>query len=301
MVSQAERRLLGLPVHTLAETMQHADAQTPQTMRQDLSDVLPSLLMVGPSSLTEPPAGLSEAPVSSTSRVSGDTYVPVPDREQGSLVVGDDGVSWCSDEGKCHTVRWHEVAVALRWDNGLRRLVGEDGHSVAVAPWNWRSAAHLTAEVDARVDERLRVRIGPGDTQFQREVDGEQRSYDLWWIATLIGMRLQGGRVDVVLYVDGMLILEGSGVPVADRLAELRSQTRATICKASPWWRFIAEREVGAIICSRRPRLLGGDRGVRVDVLLRSDEEVRLTGAETHLQRLRTEAPKVFGDRFRAR
>lgn len=64
-----------------------------------------------------------------------------------SLVVGPDGVSYVTPEGKCITVRYATCAGVIRF-GAKRSVVGEDGFRVLVDPTEWKDGAVAAAQVD---------------------------------------------------------------------------------------------------------------------------------------------------------
>jgi hypothetical protein len=147
----AERHVFQLPNEEPEERRDALLALTAVQIAADLAEILPTLVGIGPGVLgTEPEGWVAHNPWS-VEPVDGRTYAPILEREQGQLVVGADGVTWFDTEARPTTVRWDEAVAGFTWDNGSRAVVGPDGHSVFLVPWNWQNAQDFT-EIRRRPD-----------------------------------------------------------------------------------------------------------------------------------------------------
>lgn len=78
------------------------------------------------------------------------------------LVLADAGVGLQAAQGWHVHVEYARCAGALAWRDGTRVLIGDDGFTVAVRPWEWRDGSVAVAEIDARLDADLVVPMGDG-------------------------------------------------------------------------------------------------------------------------------------------
>jgi hypothetical protein len=69
--------------------------------------------------------------------------------DRGRLVLGRDGITLDRPPGLPVTVRVTSTAAVLRWPDGRRQLVGDDGSVVVVEPTLWVDGARVVAAVDA--------------------------------------------------------------------------------------------------------------------------------------------------------
>ena len=110
------------------EIQAKGEAQTAQSIREDLKAVTPTMLLVGPESIG---AHLDDSWTAhdewTGERVGGATYHPITGREQGTLVVGPDGISWGMGDGRHRTVWWNDVEACLALDNGNARSSAPPG------------------------------------------------------------------------------------------------------------------------------------------------------------------------------
>ena len=303
--NNAERCLLGLPTLTSEELEEKLQAVTATQMRRELSDLLPTMLGIGPQELGEDLPGWSTVTSWSTQRVDGQCYEPILSREKGNLIVGSDGVSWALDEDHHRTIRWSDVVACFTWDNGTRHLVGVSGEAVYVVPWNWQGGHALTSLVDSGVEPARRIRMGEGDTQYRTDPKSPDSLADVRWLSTLRGALHGVDRVDLVIDTDGLFLLYRPKGPVLVYrpqgpgqgqlgLQELRSSDREALLGTDARNRWIPEHEIEQIefvknplarINSRKGNLriaTGAAEPIRID--LTSDEQVRM--ARSHLQAL---------------
>lgn len=79
------------------------------------------------------------------------------------LFVGPGGVTLASSEREPVTVAYRSCEALLAWDDGSRRLLGADGYSVTVLPWEWHEGPHAVTLVDQAAPADLVVPMGVGD------------------------------------------------------------------------------------------------------------------------------------------
>lgn len=150
----AERHLLGLPFQSNAELQREREEVTPDEVTSVVAAAADTLLAVCPPDVTELP-GLHAYPVDAPRRVEGRRFRPSSwrGRRRVELVVGEDGVTIESTEGRRTTARFDDCAVMLREPDGARTLVSDDGFFVHVDPTIWSKGAEAVAAIDARVDD----------------------------------------------------------------------------------------------------------------------------------------------------
>ncbi len=79
------------------------------------------------------------------------------------LVVGEGGVTLAVSEREPLTVPYRFCEAVLAWEDGSRRLLGADGFSVSVLPWEWHDGADAVALVDRAAPAELVIPMGPGE------------------------------------------------------------------------------------------------------------------------------------------
>ncbi|MFE9442434.1 hypothetical protein ACFYO2_26305 [Streptomyces sp. NPDC006602] len=114
-------------------------------------------------------AGYAAAPTGSSYTVAG-TRFPSVDKDGSALVIGDEGVSLTAGE-ETATVLYRACAAVLNWPDGGRRLIGDDGLSVAVEPVLYGIDAHTMATLDAAVPPTATVRLPPRQRQPRPNAD----------------------------------------------------------------------------------------------------------------------------------
>jgi len=300
----ARRRLLDGDLRTPEEAAAISEAQTSASMRDELDAVMSTMLMVGPESVGEHLSGWSVGARWSTASVQGDVYQPIGGREQGTLVVGADGVSWGPDGRRRITVRWDDVEACLTLDNGIRCVIGAAGSMIWIMPWNWRGGEDLTRLVDDAVDPLRRIHGGEGETTVPHpNTDGGR--VDVHWLGTIAGAVWKGRQRDhlsLVIDTDGVFVLHGAhaGAHMHRHLEDARSADHDALLASDPRNRWIPQTQIAEVELRRRAWTVSGPRswtltiwlvdGVRHSIFLTSDDQVRVA---------RTQFPRLLGARFR--
>jgi hypothetical protein len=241
--SASERHLLGLPATSWDEIEEKWNGLTPAQARDELSDLIPTTLAIGPSEVGEDVEGWSTVTTWSRERVGGREFLPITGREKGVLAMGDDGLTWALDEARYRSVRWADAVACFVWDNGRRQVVGPCGAFINVVPWNWQGGEVLTSLVDEYVDSSVRIRLGEGATQYPRNPNDPESVADVHWLGTIVGALHGVDRVDVVIDTDGLFLLYGRHTPgtIPLRLKELRTSGREELLGSDPRNRWLPQ------------------------------------------------------------
>jgi hypothetical protein len=299
--SQCERILLGWEEYTMEQLDEHTESMTAEELSEDLTAVTSTLLATGSEDIGETP-GWKQHSDWSSDLVTGRAFSPIQDREQGQLILGEDGISWSLDAERRRTVRWDDAVACLTYDNGVRAVLALDGQCVHVVPWNWQGATDLTELVDSHVGVDRHLRLGEGELQYLRDSEDAESVADVRWLASLPGAFCRQQRVDLVIDTDGLLVLFGA-VPKSEleqRLKVLRSLDRESLLAANPANRWFPEGEIEEVKLARRPL-------ARLNTL-KSTLTIRTTAGEVlkiHLvsdrqvELAKESFPEALGPRFR--
>lgn len=168
----ATEHLLGQEVSE-EDYLQRRSEVTPEATAGAMRPALDRLLIAVPTE-EQAPEGYERYPLESSEVVEGRVHRPaaLPITKavrRTSLIVGGDGVSFRGDE--VFTVRFDELAAALRWPDGSRSLWGVDGTHIYIDPEHWRKGREAIAAVDAAVPVELVVRIEPDVILRQEHVE----------------------------------------------------------------------------------------------------------------------------------
>jgi hypothetical protein len=300
--SSCERSVLGLDLPSLEESEHNIAAQTTDSLREDLRDLMPSLLAIGSGEMDCPP-GWNEQTTWSPDVVTGRRFRPINAREQGELVVGPEGISWELDENRRRTVRWEEAVISFTWDNGRRSVVGPTGSGVLVTPWNWQGGSDLTSLVDDAVQEARRVRLGEGETQYQRDENDPKSKTHVRWLATITGAASNQQRVDVVIDTDGLFLLfdRAFGEGRRERMEELCSEDRQTLLAGNRLNRWIPATTVTEAVLSRTRLSRFQAMKATVTIQLETSESVKVHLVDDkQVQLARDGLRGMLGDRLRS-
>ena len=100
----------------------------------------------------------------STAIEEGTELHPAPGSEEcGILRVGPQGLTWLPDPKTPVAVRFDDLVVVQRWENGDRLLIATSGHRIGVIPSAWWGGWELTSYIDERTPAHLAVDMGPGE------------------------------------------------------------------------------------------------------------------------------------------
>jgi hypothetical protein len=290
--SDAERHVLGMTYLTEEEYWAKIQALTPDEVRDDLAQIAPTLFGVTPLEVRDGAAGWAVYDPWSTESVDGASHQPIEGREEGTLIVGSDGVTWVAEDERMHTVRWDDAICAFTWDDGRRSVLKPNGEWVSLIPWCWRGGQDLTARVDEAIDVGRRIRLGEGDTQYLRDPNDPQSTTDVRWLGSIVGARYRGAGVDLVIDTDGFFLLfsRQTDDSLATRLQHLRQSDRITLLGADARNRWISQSEIELVELTKnvRARLRGARRvllvklrdGTTLDIELRNDQHIEIVTNE---------------------
>ena len=260
----AERHVLGLPWVQGAEHWAKVEALTLDEVRDHLGEIAPTLFGVTPLEVLDGASGWSKYEPSSDGAVEGDQHHPIEGREEGTLVLGADGVSWVADNDRVHTVRWDEAVCAFTWDDGRRTVLARNGNYVVLTPWCWRGGHRFTERVDSAIEPARRIRLGEGETQYLRDPDDPETTADVRWLGSIAGARFSGAPVDLVIDTDGFFLLFSRHTEdtTEARLQALRRSDREALLGSDPRNRWVVQSDIELIEMTKKPlaRLRGAHR-----------------------------------------
>jgi hypothetical protein len=299
--STAERRLLGLWAPSPDEAEEKTDSLTTGQLRDELGALLPSLLAIGPQELGSEVPGWSQYSTWSAERVEGRTYEAIPGREKGSLIVGNEGVSWVLDEDRHRTVRWADAVACFTWDNGMRSVLGPTGAFVQIAPWNWRGGQELTSVVDASVEPSLLVRLGEGQSQYRRDPNDPDSAADIRWLASIVGALKGSHRVDLLVDTQGLYVLYNPSLaPASERLKALRSKDRDALLAADAHNRCLPQGEIERARIAKRPLASINSVKATLTIDTKTDGSLRIhLRTDDQVRVVRGGLEQLLGERFK--
>ena len=299
--SAARRQLLD-GVSVLPDDVDaHLDAQTVESIRDDLRDAMTDLVLVGPAGVDAELEGWTELTAWTSDWLSGTDFEPLLGRAHGTLTVGDEGVMLTLDPDRWLTIRWSDVAAVLTADNGIREVLGNSGSSILFVPWAWHGGDELTRRIDVAVDPRLVVRLGEGSTHYE---DDDDKVAHVRWLATVVDARLnrhQHELMSIVIDTDGIFFVHAS-TPLAghqDRLEELRASDRDTLVAADPRNRWIAADRIVVAELRQRPWTAVGIRTWTLTITTHDGEMQRIyLMGDDQVEHTRTYFGLLLGSRF---
>ena len=265
----AERHVLGMPYVPDAEHWAKVEALTLEDVRDHFGEIAPTLFGVTPYEVAHGAWGWSKYEPWSDGAVKGDRHYPIEGREEGTLVLGADGVSWVADDGRVHTVRWDEAVSAFTWDDGRRTVLAPNGEVVVLTPWCWRGGQHFTERVDHAIEPARRIRLGEGETQYRGDPNNPETTTDVRWLGSIVGARFRGAQVDLVIDTDGFFLLFSRPAEdsTAARLQVLRRSDREALLGSDPRNRWVVQSDIELIEMTKKP--LARFRGARRVLLIR--------------------------------
>src|SRR4051812_7914611 len=299
----AERHVLGLKYVEDEEHREHVDALTAEEIQTDLAALAPTIGAVVPRGVDAGSTGWSEYEAWSVAPVAGDIFHPIEGREDGTVVLGDDGVSWIAPDDRVHTIHWDEAICAFTWDDDRRTVLGPTGEWVGLVPWCWRSGSQFASRVDDALDARRRIRLGEAETQYLRDPTDPESSTDVRWLGSVVGARHRGDGVDVVIDTDGFFLLFSNqtkeSIPL--RLQYLSQTDRETLLGADPRNRWIPQNDIELVelTMNARARLRGARRVLLVKLRDGSSLDIHLVTTE-HVDIVSHQFRRMLGPFFQA-
>jgi hypothetical protein len=305
--STCERTLLGLPADPPEEADIQLDSLTPESVQADLTSTMHTLVAVGPQELAGDLPGWPAFTNWSSELVQGQTFEAIIGREQGQLIVGQQGLTWRRDRDRWHTISWDEVEACLTWESGTRSVIGPTGIVVGVTPWNWQGGRELTSLVDAGIPSERRIAFGEGETQYLRNANDPESITDRYWLGSIMGAHYRQQPVSVVITTEGVLILHGEApeggrvlrkIPVRGasdeeraekkrlRMKELRSGDRETLLAANKYNKWLPQEVIERATLSKktfgtphdsaRVLFLSMTGGGKVKIQLKEESQVKV-------------------------
>lgn len=158
------QHLLGAEFRQPAELAAERTALRSEEVAAALRETLDTLLVIAPDD-AERPARLAEYPLSSSHAVAGREHrtrgFSLRPKRIPALVVGPEGVTLRSTPDRHVTARFDDCVAALRYPDGSRTLLTDDGFFLPVDPGLWRDGRDAVRAVDAAIPAARTVRIEP--------------------------------------------------------------------------------------------------------------------------------------------
>jgi hypothetical protein len=158
------QHLLGARFRQPAEMAAERTALGSEEVAVALREALATLLVIAPDD-AERPDRLAPYPLSSSDAVSGREHrmrgFSVKPKRLPSLTVGPDGITLRSTEERHVTARYEDCVAALRYPDGSRTLLTNDGFFLPIEPEVWRDGREAVRAVDAAIPAARTVRIEP--------------------------------------------------------------------------------------------------------------------------------------------
>lgn len=159
----AAQSLLGAPHVDGRDLLAEQERATAADVARTIAEARRTLIAIVPDAQLDLP-GLRRYPLAAATSLDGRTYRPrgLRLRRAGEprLVVGGEGVMLEAGEVRS-TVPYRRCVAALRYPDGTRSLVSEDGFFVVVEPGLWKQGTRAVAEIDAATPDHLVVRMEP--------------------------------------------------------------------------------------------------------------------------------------------
>jgi len=157
----AFNELLGAVQQPRSALIDEYRAVSRDQIRALAADLLSSALYQVPPGLDVPSDGMHPLPEWSTWAADGTSFAPAaflggpPER----FVVGGRGLTvWVGDQAR--SIEWGKVAAMLRWGDGGRQIIGEEGAQINVVPSRVQRGQALVAAIDTRVSATLCIPQG---------------------------------------------------------------------------------------------------------------------------------------------
>ena len=252
----AERHVLGMPYVPDAEHWAKVEALTLEDVRDHFGEIAPTLFGVTPYEVAHGAWGWSKYEPWSDGAVKGDRHYPIEGREEGTLVLGADGVSWVADDGRVHTVRWDEAVSVVhvgRWPTAPSSRRTE--RSWCSRPGVGAAASTSPSGSTMRSNPPRRIRLGEGETQYRGDPNNPETTTDVRWLGSIVGARFRGAQVDLVIDTDGFFLLFSRPAEdsTAARLQVLRRSDREALLGSDPRNRWVVQSDIELIEMTKKP------------------------------------------------
>jgi len=301
--NDAERHVLGLSYVPDAEHWAKVDALTLDDVTDHLREIAPTLFGVTPFEVADGAWGWSKYEPWSDGAVEGHRHHPIEGREEGTLVLDADGVSWIGDDDRVHTVRWDEAVCAFTWDDGRRTVLAPNGEYVVLTPWCWRGGQQFTERVDSAIEPARRIRLGEGETQYLRDPNDPETAADVRWLGSIVGARFRGAPVDLVIDTDGFFLLFSRQAEDSTeaRLQVLRRSDREALLGSDPRNRWVVQNDIERIELTKKPlaRLRGARRVLMIVLRDSTTLSIELTSPQ-QVEIVTKEFGRMLGPLFQA-
>lgn len=138
------------PAREPEEVLDQVAALAPREVGDACGELLAQAIVVTPGLVPAVDGRMRRLPAWSAETVTGPC---IDSRHPGrSLTVGTAGMTLAMGRGKQVTVKFDAVAAMLRWTDGKRTLVGDDGFVLQLDPAEWSTGDELASMLDAKVD-----------------------------------------------------------------------------------------------------------------------------------------------------
>jgi zinc protease len=198
----ARRMLFGEPLISGSRWIHEAGRVTPEEVAGEIERGIGSGIFVIPHG-ANPPEPLPLLRRRPGERIEGrswrSTQGGTPAPAPATLTVGEQGVS-IEAGAEVSTARWDGTVAVLRWSDGGRVLVGEDGDELAVLPDRWDGGGTAVEEIDRWVDDLPAVDVGRRLSPPSRSAVDRPRlvPWFAWVLAILGALWLVQGVMGVV-------------------------------------------------------------------------------------------------------
>lgn len=161
---EAIEELDGLEPKTTEELDAEAEALTPTLVAEAFRSAIATSYLAVPINVEMSLAGFTPIPAGNGYRIKGSEMSAPPEAGHADVIdYSEVGISVTSPERTVTGMKWEEVAVGLRWNDGRRTLIGLDGLGINVYPANWRRPELLVRQIEASVPAELWVPMDDPD------------------------------------------------------------------------------------------------------------------------------------------
>jgi len=149
---EAIEELDGLEPKTTEELDAEAEALTPTLVSEAFRSAIATSYLAVPINVEVSLAGFTPVPAGNGNRIKGAEMSAPPEAGHADVLdYSEVGISVTSPDQTVVGMKWEEVAVGLRWNDGRRTLIGSDGMGINVYPANWRRPEPLVRQIEASV------------------------------------------------------------------------------------------------------------------------------------------------------